>query len=420
MRTPTPGRPRRVCYLHRIGTAPYHWPTIASAFKTDGTGERVTVGAGEAYRALRLRAGVTAAALQRRRLGEVKFIGVTGSCGKTTTKELIAAVLGSELRGRKSPHGANDIATIAKTILRTSRKDAFCVVEVAAGKWLGRVSQQAQLLRPHIAVVTMIGGDHFSTFRTLDATAAEKRNLVLAAAEGGTAVLNADDPRVLAMAEAFPGRVLTFGRSAHATVRADDVRSAWPERLSFTLHHDGRALPVEMQLCGKHWVASALAALAVAVAMDVPLGSAVEALSRFEPLPRRMRPLWRDGVTFIQDDVKAPLWSFDGVFDFLAEARASRKVVVIGTISDYPGSASDKYVRVARAALEVADEVVFAGPNSRYTRRAGRDGDAERLRRFPNARQAAEYLRGSLRDGDLVLLKGSVDADRLEQVLPAS
>lgn len=372
------------------------------------------------YSELKLGAGVVTATLHRRRLAQVTFIGVTGSCGKTTTKELIGAALSTELRGRKSPGEGNGLPVVAKTILRTTSRDAFCVVEVAAGPSPGRVARTTEMLRPNIAVVTTIGGDHFATFRTLDATAAEKRALVRGTALDGTAVLNADDPRVLAMAEGFGGRVITFGRSPGSMLRAHDVRSSWPEPLSFTLEHEGRLLRVSTRLFGKHWVTCALAALAVAIAMGVRLERAVDALGRFDPLPKRMRPVWRDGITFIQDHVKAPFWSLDAALEFLAEAAASRKVAVIGTLSDYPGSASRKYVRVARQALEIADEVVFAGPNARWALKARKYAGARPLHAFPAVPEAAEYLRSSLREGDLVLVKGSGDADRLERVVLAS
>ena len=140
-------------------------------------------------------------------------------------------MLATQHRGRRTPRGGNDLALIAQTILRTTGRDAFCVVEVAAGKAPGMVGRKANLLRPNIAVVTTIGTDHYRLFRTRDATAVEKRALLAGAAEGATAVLNADDPRALGMAAGFDGPVITFGSSPGATLRALDVRASWPERL---------------------------------------------------------------------------------------------------------------------------------------------------------------------------------------------
>ena len=369
-------------------------------------------------RALRLRPGLAAATVHRRRLKDVAFIGVTGSCGKTTTKELIAAALASGLRGRKSPAQGNGLAVIAKTVLRTTRKDAFCVLEVAAGN-PGGVARAARLVRPQIAVVTHVASDHRTLYRTLEAVAAEKRELLAGAGDGAIAVLNYDDPHVIAMAQGFGGPVLTFGCSSGAMLRAEEVRSPWPERLSFTLRFGERSLPVQTRLCGRHWVSSVLAALGAAVAMGVPLERSLEALAAVPPTPGRMSPVSRGGVTFVCDNIKAPLWTMGSIFEFLADAHAARKVAAIGTISDYPGSSSRAYRRAAEGALSVADEVLFVGPNASRALNARRDGDGPPLHAFATLPEAAEHLRSALREGDLVLLKGSAAPDKLHRLVSA-
>ena len=113
------------------------------------------------------------------------------------------------------------------------------------------------------------------------------------------------------------------------------------------------------RLCGKHWVSAALAALGVAVAMGTLLEQAVRSLARVEPAAGRMSPVERSGVVFVQDDVKAPLWTVDATLGFLADANSHRKIAVFGTFSDYRGSSSSKYRAVARRALDIADEVLF-------------------------------------------------------------
>ena len=360
-----------------------------------------------------LRAVLLAAALHRRRLQDVVFIGVTGSCGKTTTVSLINGILRQGLRGRKSRGTQNRLTVVAEAVLRTGKTDAFSVIEIAA--WEPRsVSRAARTVQPNIGVVTHIGSDHRTTFRTLEATAAEKSDLLANLAQSGTAILNADDPRVMGMAYRFGGRILTFGSSPDAVLRAEDVRSPWPERLSFTLCHDGRSLPVRTRLCGKHWVSSALAALGVASAMGLPLEQAVDALALIEPCLGRMSPVAQDGMVFIRDDVKAPWWTVDAVLEFLAEARARRKVAVFGTLSDMPGSASGKYRAVARRALATADEVLFVGPNASHVRKVAASAGG-RLYIFSGVGEAAEHVRANMRQGDLVLLKGSA-VDGLDRI----
>jgi UDP-N-acetylmuramoyl-tripeptide--D-alanyl-D-alanine ligase len=360
-----------------------------------------------------LRVRVARAARHRRSLSRPRFVAVTGSAAKTTTKDLIEAVLSSRLRGVSSPGSSNVIGEAARTILRTSDSDDFAVIEVAAVR-PGSVAESAALLRPDVAVVTRVGLDHFKSFRTFEATAAEKRALV--EATDGVAVLNADDPLVLEMGQGFSGRVATFGESQGAAFRAEAVAARWPDRLTFTLSYEGRSVPVSTRLCGAPWTTSVLAALAVGTTMGIPLEDAVAAVEIFEPTPGRMSPVFENGVTFIRDDWKAPSWSIDQSLDFVAEARADRKVVVVGTISDYPGSTSRVYRRVAERALDVADEVVFVGPQSQRARRALAPGRPLRL--IDTVRDATEYFRASLREGDLVLLKGSV-ADHLGRIVLA-
>jgi UDP-N-acetylmuramoyl-tripeptide--D-alanyl-D-alanine ligase len=360
------------------------------------------------------RARLARAEAHRRELGRTRFIGVTGSSAKTTTKELIAAVLSTELRGTKTFETSNTIGGAARAILRTGRDDDFSVVEVAASR-VGTVAATAALLRPAIAVVTHVGVEHRKEFRSAEATAIEKRALVESAA-GGVAVLNADDPLVAAMGDGFPGEVVTFGESAGATFRARDVSATWPERLAFTLEYDGRSVPVATQLCGTHWTSSVLAALAVGVQMGIAIERAVEAVAEFAPVEGRMSPVVDGGVTFIRDDWKAPYWSVGTAIDFIADARAARKILIFGTIGDYGGGAARVYRRVAELALAAADEVAFVGPQAERARKVKERSPDAPLALFATVHDAAHHFEHVLRDGDLVLLKAS-GSDHLERIV---
>jgi UDP-N-acetylmuramoyl-tripeptide--D-alanyl-D-alanine ligase len=354
----------------------------------------------------------------RRRVGGVAFVAVTGSAGKTTTKELVAAVLGSRYRGSKSPGTHNAAHWVSHTVLGVRRGDRFCVQELGA-TGPGSLDDAIGLVRPRVAVITNVGGDHRSAFRTLEATAAEKCKVVAALPPGGLAVLNADDPRVLAMAGSCRGRVLTYGLRPDAAVRAESVASSWPDRLSFVAIHGEQRVDLHTRFCGVHWVHACLAAIATGIGFGIPLPVAAAALSAVAPLPGRYEPVHADGVTFIRDEFKASLWSLGPALEFLHDARAARKVAVIGTISDYRGRASQIYASVARQALEVADEVIFVGPQARRCGGARSHPKGCALYAFPTPREAHRHLSATLVPGDLVLLKGSQRADHLLRLVLA-
>jgi UDP-N-acetylmuramoyl-tripeptide--D-alanyl-D-alanine ligase len=354
----------------------------------------------------------------RRTVSGVTFIAVTGSAGKTTTKDLIATVLATRHLGTKSPGTLNSAHWVSHTVLGARRGDGFCVHELGA-TGPGSLDEPIALVRPRVAVVTNVGGDHRSSFRTLEATAAEKAKVVHAVPRAGFAVLNADDPRVLAMAGSCRGRVLTYGLSPDASVHAESVRSSWPDRLSFTVIHGEQRVAVHTRLCGVHWIHACLAAITTGVGLGVPIPVAAAALAAVEPLPGRYQPVGAGGVTFIRDEFKASLWSVAPALEFLRDSRAPRKVAVFGTISDYSGRASPVYAEVARRALEVADEVIFVGPQALRSGGARGHPKGAALRAFTSIRDAHRHLAESLVPGDLVLLKGSQRADHLLRLVLA-
>ncbi len=354
--------------------------------------------------------------LHRRRLTETEFVGVTGSAGKTTAKDLIASILERHLgAGRKSPGSLNWPEDMVRVVLGTRRRHAYCVTEISA-HGPGALDLPVALVRPTVGVVTHIGSDHFSAFKSRDAIAEEKGKLIKSLPIDGVAILNADDPRVLAMQSLFAGRTVTYGLANHALLRGDAVQSVWPNRLSLTATWQGESVHVKTQLCGAHWAPAVLAALATGVALGVPLTVGAQAVASVEPFEGRMAPVIMDGITFIRDDWKAPLSTIEPAFEFMRSAKASRKVVVIGTISDYQGDSSRRYVEIGELALAFADCVVFVGPRASASLRAKRETSAE-YRAFASLRDASNYLRTYLVAGDLVLLKGSHKADHMQRLI---
>jgi UDP-N-acetylmuramyl pentapeptide synthase len=346
------------------------------------------------------------------------FIGVTGSAAKTTTKDLIWAALSARSRGHRNPGTHNVAHWVPRTVLQVRPDHDFCVMELGA-TGPRSLDRPIALVRPKVAVVTNVGGDHRSAFRSLEVTAAEKGKLVAAVPPNGLAVLNADDPLVLAMRARSRARVITYGVAAGADVRAEAIGGAWPERLGFVASYRDERVRVQTRFCGDHWVHAVLAALASAVGLDMPLAAAAEAVGLVEPWSGRMSPTEVGGVTFIRDECKASLWSVSPALRFLRAARAPRKIAVIGTISDYAGRASSVYAAVAREALESADEVLFVGPQAPRSAGARTHRRAAALHAFESPRDASAWLEAHLRPGDLVLLKGSQRADHLLRLLLA-
>lgn len=353
------------------------------------------------------------AALHRRQLVKVTFVAITGSAGKSTAMFMSNAVLGTAGKIRPNTATLNDFDHINSLVVATQPGDDFCVVEVSGSK-PEALDRPLALVRPRIGVVTAVGTDHLKAFHSAQAIAREKSKVVECLPPDGTAVLNADDSLVLDMAKRSSAKIISFGRNPQAMLRAENISSVWPDRLSFTAHYEDKAVVVRSRLCGTHWISSLLAALAVGVAAGIPLEQSAKAIEGVEPHPSRMYPVFSDdGVTFVMDDWKSSLWTFPAVFDFLRVAQARRKIMIIGTLSDYGGAASRAYLRTARTALEVADHVIFVGPMASHVLRIKRQGDTERLHAFAAVKSAAMFLRSFLVEGDLVLLKASMNADHL-------
>jgi UDP-N-acetylmuramoyl-tripeptide--D-alanyl-D-alanine ligase len=354
-----------------------------------------------------------AAALHRRRLGGVTFIGITGSAGKTTTKLLTTAVLSIAGRIRPWAGTMNNAVHIMSVVFATKRTDDYCVIEFSAGS-PGSLDRSLATVKPRIGVVTSIGTDHLKAYHSIGAIAEEKAKLIACLPQDGIAVLNADDPLVISMASKCSGRVLSYGTAEGAFLRAEDVRSAWPDRLSLWVICQNQKIEVKTQLCGTHWTTAVLAALTVGVATGIPLEAAARAVESVEAYPSRMYPITcPDGVSFVVDDWKSSVWTLDSVFDFVKHANATRKFIVLGTLSDYAGNAGYRYEKTARTALVLADHVIFVGPMATHALRAKNPNVADRLHVFSSIKDASDYLGSVLRSGDLVVLKGSVNADHL-------
>ncbi len=369
-----------------------------------------------AAKAIYRRPTIEAARLWRTALRRTRFIGITGSAGKTTTKDLLYHALAARFRSVRSADSNNQLYSVARTLISTGMRSAYCVQELGASE-RGAFDPMLALLRPHVGVVTNIGTDHFKAFRTREAVAAEKGKLIACLPSDGLAVLNADDDLALSMASHSRARVVTFGLRREADYRGEIERHRWPDRVALRIHRASASVPVHTRLLGAHQAGNVLAAVAAACELGVPLAEAAAAIARHEPLLGRMSvQTSARGITYIRDDWKAPLWSLPDSCQFIAEASASRKLIVLGTISDYGGDSTRVYRQSVQRALDAADVVLLVGTRADSLQAHFRTAAGDRLRAFANVHAAARWLEQSGRAGDLVLLKGSNQSDHLARL----
>ncbi len=355
------------------------------------------------------------ALLGRLRWRGVTYVGVTGSCGKTTTTCLIGEVL-SSAGECCTDSGRNGDGRVAVNVLAVGASTKFCAQEVS-GSRPGRIGSQVKILRPQIGVITTVGGDHYKNFRGLEATAQEKARLVESLPRHGTAILNADDPHVRAMAAKTRARVITYGLNPEADIRATDVRSSWPDRLSLTVLHGKERLHVQTKLAGEYWTTSILAAFACGITCGLDLEACAKAIMAFEPVfGRASVHSMPDGSDYILETHKAPLWTIANSMAFMRDARATRKTMVVGTVSDYSGKGGEIHRKVAQQALEVADRVVFVGPQASHVDRLRQGEVRERLFTFETSYQASALMAETAIAGELIYIKASI-TDHLERIM---
>ncbi|MCL6546728.1 MAG: hypothetical protein K6T61_16020 [Bryobacteraceae bacterium] len=350
----------------------------------------------------------TLAFLWRSLMFRTKFIAVTGSFGKTAAKDCLAAILARCAPSVSTRGNSNGRAGIIQTIFKVRPWHRYAVIEAGTEK-PGNLWRASLLIRPDVAVILGVGRAHTQSLRTLEAVAAEKARMLRFLRRGGIAVLNGDDPNVAPMAAKVRGRVLTFGSGPRHDLRWLDASSIWPERLSFAVEYCGEKTKVVTQMLGVHRVGSVAGAIAGAMAAGAGLAEAVEAVREVKPYTARLEPAELPcGAVVLRDEFNASIDSFRAAVEVLREARAGRRILIISDCSDWNKMPRERMRYYARTAKRCADAVVFLGKRAEYgVSYALREGMPEGAARgFMRWEQAAVFLRGELRKGDLVLLRG--------------
>jgi UDP-N-acetylmuramoyl-tripeptide--D-alanyl-D-alanine ligase len=345
-----------------------------------------------------------------------RVVGVTGSAGKTTTKDLIAHLLAAEMAIGKTIGNLNNHMGVPLSILRLPNDARVAVLEMGMNH-AGEIRGLARMARPDIGVVTNVGYAHVEAFESIEAVALAKRELIEELPADGVAVLNADDPLVAAFRKVHPGRSLTFGLSANADVRAERVELG---ATGVRFHYRGVAF--ESALVGRHGLSNVLAALAVAGIFDIPPERLRDPVLSFTPGKMRGERLEHNGIVIWNDSYNSNPEAARAMVDVLRATPARRRVAVLGEMLELGQSTEPLHRDIGKyVAAQGIDVLIGIRGAARFmvddAMRAGLSGAAYF---FEDPETAGDFLRGLVRAGDAVLFKGSrgVQVERaLERVL---
>lgn len=326
-------------------------------------------------------------------------IAVTGSSGKTTTKDAIASLLEDLVPAAKSEGNLNNEYGLPLSLLRVPCEARIAVVEIGINH-AGEMRRLAELAAPDIAVVTNVGAAHLGNFASVDEIAREKRGLVEVLRKGGTAVLNADDGRVSAFRATHEGPAVTFGIEQAADVRAVDVEELGAEGVRFSLF--GRSMA--SALPGRHNVYNILAAVAAVKPLGFGSGRLAPAIGRLRPSAMRGIVHRHGGVTVIDDCYNANPAAMKAMLDVLRRTPGARRIAVLGEMRELGAASRDLHRQVGRAVADARIDHLIAvcGDAAEIANSAG--GVSEFCK---NPGDAATVLAGLVNPGDVVLLKAS-------------
>ncbi len=331
-------------------------------------------------------------------------VAVTGSAGKTTTKDIIAGFLEIHRPVGKTVGNLNNHVGVPLSILRLPAEAQVAVLEMGMNHG-GEIAALTRMAQPRIGVVTNVGYAHIENFGSIDGIAAAKRELIEGLAGDGIAVLNADDERVSRMARAHGGRVITYGFHEKADVRAEDVRYS-SEGVRFRVGDES----IESKLSGRHGVSNLLAGFAVASVYGIAPKELTGAARAFEPGPMRGRRTEKDGILHINDCYNSNPDAARAMLDLLADTPARRRIAVLGEMLEL-GRWSEPLHRdlgfyAARSGLHVLVGIRGA---ARHAVEAAIEGglpvDAACF--FEDPKEAGAWLRTVATAGDAILWKGS-------------
>ena len=357
------------------------------------------------------------AAFWRRKL-DVKVIGITGSVGKSTTKEVVASVLSRRYRTLKNEGNLNNEIGLPLTLLRLGKGHERAVLEM--GFYIpGEIKFLCEMAQPTIGVITNIGTVHAERAGSQEEIARGKAELVESLPPEGTAILNYDDPLVRPMAERTRAQVFYYGLNPKADLWADNIESMGLEGIRFRLHYRNEALQLRVPLIGRHSVHTALRAAAVGLADNLSWDDIITGLQKGHMQLRLVAIHTKNGALILDDTYNASPQSTMAALNLLAELEG-RKIAVLGDMLELGQYEAKGHHMVGVRAAQVCDELITVGPRGKMIADAatGSRLPADQIKWFETVPEVITYLQEHLSEGNVVLLKGSHGL-RMDQIASA-
>jgi UDP-N-acetylmuramoyl-tripeptide--D-alanyl-D-alanine ligase len=333
-------------------------------------------------------------------------IAVTGSAGKTTTKEAIAHVLSARFRVLKSEGNFNNHFGLPLMLLKLEPEYDVAVIEMGMSH-AGEIRALAKIAEPEIGVVTNVGPVHLEFFESLAGIARAKYELIESLPAGAVAVLNADDEYVSLFGRDFKGKVVMYGMRATADVRAEKIHSRGREGAEFDIVVEGVREHARLPLVGEHNVLNALAAVAVGLERGLKPAEAVGALATLAPADKRGQVLQVGNITVINDCYNSNPKALEAMVDALAGMAAKRRIVVAGEMLELGPASEEMHRRAGQHIAQKKIDVLIGVRGLALAMVEGAKRGGTRAEFVAAPEDAGEWLAREARDGDVVLLKAS-------------
>ncbi|MFZ3104827.1 MAG: UDP-N-acetylmuramoyl-tripeptide--D-alanyl-D-alanine ligase, partial [Smithella sp.] len=338
-------------------------------------------------------------------------IGLTGSSGKTTTKEMIAAIIGRKKNILKTEGNLNNLIGLPQTIFRLTAEHELAILEMGTNT-RGEIKKLTQIAVPDIGLITNVGPAHLAGFGSLDVVREEKGDLFLNMSPSGTIIVNIDDKAVALCAERWTGRKITFSMSPNADVTVKDIKINGIKGMSFNLIVGENTQKVEMKIVGLHHVNNAMSAAAAAFAVGTDIKTIAEGLMEFRPFSGRMEMVkLRNGSFLLDDSYNANPASVREALMTLKDLKVHHNgYVFLGDMLELGTESEEMHRKIGMLIATIGINALFLQGNfSRVTAAGAMEGglSPENIFFLSNENNGINYLKENLKKGDWILVKGS-------------